>query len=152
MKRLYFQEKPWGQNYLSRGSRYFLLFFLSGLLSSIIFGACSDWSLFDKSVPKEETRSKVDITAIKQAQSKAVEAFNASNQDAVDALCFDEAKSTYANQYSKEELTIIGSYLEKAKLTSVSSIHAEYTYKIDKVEYTFTMGIDGEGNWKIVRY
>lgn len=152
MKRLCFHQKTGNHSRPCSGTNDVFLVCVIALTASFLFAACSDWNLFDKTVPKEETSGKVDVAAIKQAQSNAVEAFNTSNQEAVDALCFEEAKSVYSRLYTGEELATIGTYLEKARLTSVSNIHAEYTYKIDKVEYTFTMGIDGEGNWKIVRY
>jgi hypothetical protein len=152
MNRSFVKRITKGHNCFRFSYKHVSGYLLIALIAAIIFGACADWNLFDKSVPKGETRSEVDMAAIKLAQSNAVEAFNSSSQEAVNALCFDEAKSIYANQYSTEELNTIGTYLEKARLTSVSSLHAEYTYKIDKVEYTLTMGIDGDGNWKIVRY
>lgn len=127
---------------------------MMGLITivSLLFPSCNNWSLFDKSVPKGETKVNVDMAAIKAVKNEAKEAFAEGSQEEIDAMCFDEVRSVFTSQYTKEDLEAIGSYLEKAKLTSYSAVHAEYTYKVDKLEYTFAMGIDGDGNWKIVRY
>ena len=113
-----------------------------------------DDDLFSGSISKEEQELNIDYAAIKEAVKQYQEAFVAGDQDEINSLTFDETVSYLDGNYSysEEELANIGTAMSKAELSASSANYAEYTYSIDGNEFTFAMGLDDDGKWKLIRY
>ena len=133
-------------------------FFLLGVCLMAVFQLLTrcnkDDDFLKNSISKEEQKQDIDYKAIKSAGSQYQKAFSSGDQSAVDAITFDETLTFFAEnpQYSSQELSEIGNAMQKAKLNAATGNFAEYTYVIEKVEFTFTMAFDSDGQWKLVRY
>lgn len=146
------------KNALSRNNSpdsYFLLygFIFMGLITSMV--QCSgpdDDPLFD-AIDQELQEQKIDYEGIKQTGNTIEELFNENDFEGLIELKFDDAgHEDFNHQYSNDELNSIGKAFAKRKLTTVTGSFAEFTYTIEGVDYTLTMGVDQEGNWRIIRF
>lgn len=135
-----------------------ILYFLTGvaIMASFQFlTRCEkDDDLFSGSISQEEQELNIDYAAIKEAVKQYQKAFVKGDQDEINSLTFEETVS-FINRnypYSEEELADIGSAMSKAELTASTANYAEYTYTIKGNEFTFAMGLDSDGEWKLIRY
>lgn len=136
-----------------------LLFFLLGFGLMMIFQLLTQCNKEDdflkNSINSDEIKNQVDYKAIDKAVGQYQDAFADADQESIDALTWEETLEQRAVnnlQYSTEELEEIGKAMRKAKPVSATANFAELEYTIDGVTFTFTMGLDDDGIWKLVRY
>jgi len=136
-----------------------LLFFLFGigLMASLqLLTQCNKEDDFLKNtISKEESKDMVDYKAIEKAIDQFEDAFKAADQTAINALTFGETLEMQAsglNTYTAEELEEIGKAFRKAKVSVATENYAIFNYTIEGIEFSFSMAIDEDGEWKLVRY
>jgi hypothetical protein len=134
------------------------MYFLLGVVFMATFQLMTrcnkDEDFLKNTISKGEQKQNIDYKAIKEAVGQFENAFIAGDQQQVNELTFDETVSFLSQnpQYSSQELGEIGKAMAKAKVSAASENFAEYSYIIEGHEFTFTMGLDSDGQWKLIRY
>lgn len=135
-----------------------VLYFVLGVLLVIIFQAlthCIQDDDFLKNSINTKENTAIDYKAIDQAVDNYRKAFSEANQSDIDALTWDENlehRELTREFYTSEELETIGKAMRRAKLVSASANYAEYSYSIEGNTFTFSMALDVDGEWKLLRY
>jgi len=136
-----------------------VIIFLMGFLfmaSVYSLTRCSkDDDLLAGSINPDELEENIDYKSINKAGESIEDAFIASDQTAIDNLVLDESLKIFQGKeepYSTEELAEIGKAFKRRELTTATKNYAEFTYKIDGVEYTMALACEEESVWKIIRY
>lgn len=136
-----------------------LLYVPAGFLFAAVlhlFTQCiRDDDFLKNSINPDELKINVDEKAMKAAIDDFQTAMSNADLEALNSLTYEDAfamngKSTQL--YTSEELAEIGQAMRKAKLKMATANFAEYAYTIDKQEFTFAMGLDEDGIWKLIRY
>ncbi|MBN2805311.1 MAG: hypothetical protein JXR22_01515 [Prolixibacteraceae bacterium] len=135
-----------------------LFYFVSGALLMMAFQSltqCIHDDDFLKNSINPQENAKIDYKAIDRAVNDFEEAFKDAEQSSIDALSWDESlehRELTNEYYSSEELEEIGKAMRRAKLVSASANYAEYAYSIGNATFTFSMALDVDGKWKLLRY
>ena len=126
--------------------------FMSTITVFLRCGSFGDDNIFDK-VNISIQEEKIDYVGIKNAGNQIEKLLTDKDLDAINELKFSDANNPMLNAtYTEEELEELSKAFKKRKLTTATSLFAEYTYTIDGEDYTMTMGCDTEGNWRLVRF
>lgn len=136
-----------------------LVYFVSGFLLMAclqMLTQCNhDNDFLKNSISKDEIKDEIDYESIAKAKDQIQAAMSSADESALNELIVDDFRTFYQNSataYTTEEMTAIGEAMKKAKLSSATANFAEYSYKIDRVEYTFNMVLDEDGTWKISNF
>jgi len=142
------------ENYL-KPIGYIAVGFLSMAILHSLTQCNRDEDFLKKSISKDEENIAYDYEGLKVASSNIEKILLEADADAIDRMILSQMNDFYSspeNAYNSEELQTIGNAFKKAKLTTITANFAEYTYSIDKVEYTLTMALDENNEWKIVKF
>ena len=107
------------------------------------------------SISADELRVKIDEKAMNQAIDQYRTAFTNADRKSLSSFTIDDSyqySGVGLAAYTDEELAEIGSAMRKAELNIATANFAEFTYSIGKADFTFTMGLDDDGIWKLLRY
>jgi hypothetical protein len=129
-------------------------FAFAALLQLLTF--CNrDDDFLKNSINADELKANIDEKAMKAAIDEYKSAFNIADRQTISELTFEDSyqmNSESLSSYTDDELTEIGNAMRKARLNMATENFAEYTYIIGKHEFTFAMGLDEDGIWKLIRY
>lgn len=136
-----------------------LLYIPAGFLFAAflyLFTHCNrDDDFLKNSINSDELKINVDEKAMKAAIGEYQNAFNNADRQALAALTYDDSYQLNGKElsvYTDDEMAEIGKAMRKAKLTMATANFAEYSYTIGKQEFSFAMGLDEDGIWKLIRY
>jgi len=134
---------------------YILLGFLFAAVIQMLTYCNRDDDFLRNSISADELRVKIDEKAMNQAIDQYRTAFTNADRKSLSSFTIDDSyqySGVGLAAYTDEELAEIGSAMRKAKLNIATANFAEFTYSIGKADFTFTMGLDDDGIWKLLRY
>lgn len=136
-----------------------LLYLPAGFLFAAflqLFTYCNrDDDFLKNSINPDELKINIDEKAMKAAIDEYENAFSNADRQALAALSYEDSyqmNDESITAYTDDELSEIGNAMRKAKLTMATANFAEYSYTIGKQEFSFAMGLDEDGIWKLIRY
>ena len=145
------RPKSRSMRYLKKYFQYFIYGFLF-MASLLIIVKCNGTAqLYDSNAYND---LEIDQKGIIKAAKTIETLFQNSDQQSLNEMLFEDMAESMKNigNYTEEEMQAINKAFKNRKITIATENFAEFTYIIDGMEYTLTIGKNADGEWKIIRF